>query len=281
MRFATILNSNTPRVIAAKADETPRLLYFTSMDAVIAANAAQHEEAYQKGTEIPSIGWRWLAPTPRPSKVVCIGLNYMDHCREQNITPPERPLIFAKFPSSIIGNGDIIGWDPSITAKVDYEAELAVVIGKEARLVSEENALDYVFGYMNANDVSARDLQFGDGQWTRGKSLDSFCPLGPWLVTADEIPDPQNLRIRCTVNGQILQESNTKEMIFSVRQLISFASRAFTLLPGDVILTGTPAGVGAFRNPPTFLGDKSLVVVEVEKLGRLENICRELTFRVK
>jgi 2-keto-4-pentenoate hydratase/2-oxohepta-3-ene-1,7-dioic acid hydratase in catechol pathway len=158
---------------------------------------------------------------------------------------------------------------------VDYEAELAVVIGRRARQVSADQALDYVAGYMNCNDVSARDLQFGDGQWVRGKSLDTFCPLGPWLVTRDEVPDPHSLSMRCTVNGAVLQDSTTAEMIFRVPELIEFASRAFTLLPGDVIATGTPDGVGVFRSPQVFLKDGDVVTVGIEGLGELTNHCVE------
>ncbi len=214
---------------------------------------------------------RLLAPLPRPSKIICIGLNYMDHCREQNVKVPERPLVFAKFPNAVTGPYDIIEWDSTLTDQVDYEVELGVVIGKTARRVTQERALDYVFGYTVANDVSARDLQFSDTQWVRGKSLDSFCPLGPVIVTADEILDPQMLALRTTVNGQVLQDSNTSEMIFGVRELISFLSQAFTLEPGDLILTGTPDGVGVFRKPPVFLHDGDQVVVEVERIGQLEN----------
>jgi len=212
---------------------------------------------------------------PNPSKVVAMGLNYMDHCREQNIEPPKEPIIFAKFPSAVVGPGAAIRWDPALTQQVDYEAELAVVMGRTARRVSAAEALDYVAGYTICNDVSARNLQFGDGQWVRGKSLDTFCPLGPWLVTRDEIPDPHNLAIRCTVNGDVLQDSTTAEVIFRVDQLIEFISRAFSLLPGDVIATGTPDGVGVFRSPQIFLQDGDVVTVEIEGLGQLTNPCIE------
>jgi 2-keto-4-pentenoate hydratase/2-oxohepta-3-ene-1,7-dioic acid hydratase in catechol pathway len=218
---------------------------------------------------------RVLAPVERPGKIVSIGQNYWDHVREQGKPPPECPIIFAKYPTSIIGPGDTIAWSPALTQKVDFEAELAVVIGKTARRVSEADALRYVFGYTAANDVTARDLQYGDGQWVRGKSLDTFCPLGPALVTADAIPDPQQLAIRCTVNGVTLQDSSTAEMIFNVAHLISYASQAFTLEPGDLILTGTPNGVGHFRTPPVYLQPGDRVVVEVERIGRLENVCAE------
>jgi 2-keto-4-pentenoate hydratase/2-oxohepta-3-ene-1,7-dioic acid hydratase in catechol pathway len=216
-----------------------------------------------------------LAPLLRPTKVVAIGQNYADHCREQHVEPPKVPIIFCKFPSAIIGPGAVIRWDPALTRQVDYEAELAVVIGRTARHVSAAEALDYVAGYTLCNDISARDLQFGDGQWVRGKSLDTFCPLGPWLVTRDEVADPQALAIRCTINGRVMQDSFTSEMIFRVPELVEFCSRAFTLLPGDVIATGTPHGVGHFRKPPAYLKDGDVVTIEVQDIGQLTNRCVE------
>ena len=224
---------------------------------------------------LPLSGVRLLAPVRNPSKVVAIGLNYMDHCREQGHQPPKAPVIFTKFTTAVIGPGDAICWDPALTRQVDYEVELAVVIGRPARRVSAATAMDYVAGYTIGNDVSARDLQFGDGQWVRGKSLDTFCPLGPWLVTRDEVPDPHKLALRCLVNGIAMQDSNTAEMIFRVPDLIEFISRAFTLLPGDVIFTGTPHGVGVFRSPQVFLRGGDTVEVEIEGLGRLTNPCIE------
>lgn len=214
-----------------------------------------------------------LAPLGRPGKIVAIGLNYLDHCRETNTPPPEKPLVFTKFTTSITDPNAPIRWSGALTQQVDFEAELAVVIGKKARFVDESKALDYVFGYTAANDVSARDLQFGDGQWIRGKSLDTFCPIGPVLVTADEIPDPQTLSIQCELNGHLVQDSSTSEMIFGVAQLISFCSNAFTLEVGDVILTGTPHGTGAFRDPQLFMNNADKVAVEIEGIGRLENYC--------
>jgi 2-keto-4-pentenoate hydratase/2-oxohepta-3-ene-1,7-dioic acid hydratase in catechol pathway len=215
------------------------------------------------------------APVPHPGKVVAIGLNYYAHAAEQGTDPPSEPLIFAKFPSSVVGHRHPIHWDPGFTAQVDYEAELAVVIGRTARRVSESAALSYVLGYTCGNDVSARDLQFGDKQWVRGKSLDTFCPLGPALVTADEVPDPQALSLRCLVNGERLQEGTTGDMIFPVARLIAHASAAFTLEPGDVIMTGTPPGVGVFRKPQRFLRDGDEVVIEIDGIGRLVNRCEE------
>ncbi len=215
-----------------------------------------------------------LAPVPRPGKIVAIGRNYADHVTEDGAVPPPSPLIFAKFPSSVVGPGAEIRWDPAMTSQVDYEAELAVVIGRRARRVSEEDALDVVLGYTCLNDVSARDLQFGDGQWVRGKSLDTFCPMGPALVTGDALSDPDNLEISCLVNGEMLQHDRTSSMFYGVRQIISHCSQAFTLEPGDVIATGTPGGVGIFRKPPRLLGDGDVVTVAIEGLGELVNTCR-------
>lgn len=212
-------------------------------------------------------------PVPSPRNIVCVGKNYPLHAAEEGEDVPPSPLLFGKHSSTVRGPVDAIEWDPSYTEQVDYEVELAVVIGSHARHVSEDDALSHVFGYMAANDVSARDIQFGDGQWLRGKSLESFLPTGPVLVTADEIDDPQNLELSLRVNGVIKQQSNTSKMYYSIREVISFASRAFTLVPGDVILTGTPAGVGVFRDPPEFLTDGDIVEAEVESVGVLRNQC--------
>jgi 2-keto-4-pentenoate hydratase/2-oxohepta-3-ene-1,7-dioic acid hydratase in catechol pathway len=215
-----------------------------------------------------------LAPVPRPGKVVAIGRNYREHVDEEGADRPTAPLIFAKWPSAVIGHGGEIRWDPELATQVDYEAELAVVIGRPARRVAESEALDYVLGYTCLNDVSARDIQFGDGQWVRGKSLDTFCPMGPVLVTSDEIPDPQRLAISCRVGGTILQEATTAQMYFGVAAIVSYCSQSFRLEPGDVIATGTPGGVGIFRDPPVLLGDGDEVSVEIEGIGRLVNVCR-------
>jgi 5-carboxymethyl-2-hydroxymuconate isomerase len=215
-----------------------------------------------------------LAPLPRPGKIIAIGRNYREHATEEGVDPPPAPLMFAKWPSAVVGPSAEIRWDPALTTQVDYEAELAVVIGRRARRVELADALDHVFGYTCLNDISARDLQFGDGQWTRGKSLDTFCPMGPAIVTPDEIGDPQELAIRCSVGDDVLQDARTSAMYFGIAEIISYCSRSFTLEPGDVIATGTPGGVGAFRDPPRFLGDGDRVVVEIEQVGRLENVCR-------
>ncbi len=221
----------------------------------------------------PTDDTEYLAPVPRPGKVVAIGRNYRTHAAEEGVDPPTAPLIFSKWPSSVVGHGTAIRWSTELTAQVDFEAELAVVIGRAARRVTVDEALDHVLGYTCLNDVSARDLQFGDGQWARGKSLDTFCPMGPVLVTADEIGDPQQLAISCTVGSERVQDASTAQMYFRVAEIISYCSAAFTMEPGDVIATGTPGGVGAFREPPRFLSDGDRVSVEIERIGRLENVC--------
>jgi 2-keto-4-pentenoate hydratase/2-oxohepta-3-ene-1,7-dioic acid hydratase in catechol pathway len=206
----------------------------------------------------------------RPGKIVCVGLNYHDHAEEGGQDLPKAPLLFAKWPNTLIGDGEPIVLPPDST-QVDYEAELGVVIGTTAKHVSERDALDAVAGYICLNDVTARDMQFGDGQWTRGKSPDTFCPVGPRLVPRDEIGDPQALAIRCIVNGETLQDSSTSQMIFSVAEIIAYVTRVITLEPGDLIATGTPAGVGVFRDPQVLLQDGDEVSVEIEGLGTLTN----------
>jgi 2-keto-4-pentenoate hydratase/2-oxohepta-3-ene-1,7-dioic acid hydratase in catechol pathway len=206
----------------------------------------------------------------RPGKIVCVGLNYRDHAEEGGLELPEAPLLFAKWPNTLIGDGDPIVLPPEST-QVDYEAELGVVIGAIARRVAERDALDHVEGYICLNDVTARDLQFGDGQWTRGKSPDTFCPVGPRLVAREEIDDPQALDIRCLLNGEAMQDSSTAQMIFSVAEIIAYVSQIITLEPGDLIATGTPAGVGVFRDPKVLLEDGDEVSVEIQGVGTLTN----------
>jgi 2-keto-4-pentenoate hydratase/2-oxohepta-3-ene-1,7-dioic acid hydratase in catechol pathway len=216
-----------------------------------------------------------LPPIRQPSKIIAVGLNYIDHCKEANLPVPTEPVLFSKFTTSICGPYDDLSWTPSVTKEVDYEVELAVVIGKPARDVAEKDALNYVLGYTVVNDVSARDLQFiGAKQWDKSKSLDTFCPYGPWIVTRDEITDPHNLQVRTVLNGKEMQNSNTKNLIFNVNQIIAYASQSTTLLPGDLIPTGTPFGVGFSRNPPVFLKDGDECVCEVEKIGAIRNRVR-------
>jgi 2-keto-4-pentenoate hydratase/2-oxohepta-3-ene-1,7-dioic acid hydratase in catechol pathway len=211
------------------------------------------------------------APVPRPGKIIAVGLNYRDHSLEAGAKAlPSTPIIFANFPTSICGPNDPIVI-PHADPQVDYEAELAVVIGRKGKAIRAADALHYVFGYMPLNDVSARTWQFADKQWVRGKSCDTFCPIGPHLTTRDEIPDPHALAIRARVNGATLQDSNTSKMIFRVPELIEFISESITLEPGDIIATGTPEGVGIFRNPQVLLKPGDVVEIEIENLGILRN----------
>jgi acylpyruvate hydrolase len=212
-------------------------------------------------------------PIERPGKIIAVGLNYREHADEGGRDAPESPMLFAKWATALIGPGEPIVIPP-ITDEVDFEGELGVVIGERVKRVSAENALDAVRGYICVNDVSARDLQRADKQFTRAKSLDSFCPVGPRLVPASEVGDPGNLRIRTLVNGEVMQDASTSQLIHSVPELIAFISQAITLEPGDLICTGTPSGVGTFREPPVYLKDGDEVVVEIEKVGELRNPVR-------
>ena len=261
-----------PGVAAIPADMLGLLqLGDEGMDAVRALLDAVRDGAAGEGRYAYSAAAvRLRAPLPVPTKILCIGQNYRDHVLEQNAPMPEKPIIFAKFTTAVIGPGDDIIY-PSTTRELDYEAELVVVIGKTGKHIARARAYDYVAGYMAGQDVTARDLQRGDGQWVRGKTQDTFAPLGPYLVTRDEVPDPQALDIKLWVNGEVRQDSNTRNLIFDVPELIAFISQGITLTPGNIIFTGTPPGVGAFRKPPALLQVGDEVTVEVEKLGRLTN----------
>jgi 2-keto-4-pentenoate hydratase/2-oxohepta-3-ene-1,7-dioic acid hydratase in catechol pathway len=225
------------------------------------------------GTLFPVEKVRLLAPVPRPGKIVCIGLNYRDHAAEAKLSVPAVPITFSKYATAVQHPGAPIVL-PRTSAKVDYEAELAVVIGRRGKGIPRERAYDHVLGYTNLNDVSARDFQFADKQWQRAKSCDTFAPMGPAIVTTDELPDPNALRITLRLNGETMQDSSTAEMIFKVDELVSFVSETVTLEPGDVIATGTPAGVGFARTPPVFLKAGDVVEVEIERLGVLRNEVR-------
>ncbi|PEZ84109.1 fumarylacetoacetate hydrolase family protein [Bacillus sp. AFS017274] len=211
-----------------------------------------------------------LPPIAKPDKIICVGLNYFDHCKETGMEPPESPVIFSKYSNAIAGHNDAIEI-PINSTTVDFEAELAFVIGREAKHVSEEEANDYIFGYTIMNDISARDLQFQDGQWSRGKTADTFAPFGPVIVTQDEVGDPHNLAISLELNGEIMQDSNTSNLIFTVPKIISFLSQSMTLMPGDLIATGTPPGVGMGRNPKIWLKKGDRMNVSIEKIGTLSN----------
>lgn len=213
---------------------------------------------------------------PQPSKIICVGLNYRKHAIESNMAIPTTPVLFSKFPNALSGHDDTIIL-PHDSIQNDYEAELGIVIGKKAKHVPVQEALGYVLGYCNANDLSVREWQFRNSQWLLGKSPDGYCPVGPYLVTADEVKDPNNLRIQCKVNGEIRQDSNTSDMIFSCAEIISYLSHHMTLVPGDLILTGTPEGVvlGYPKEKQVWLKDGDSVTVEIEGLGRLSNTMKK------
>ena len=278
MRFAHLTARERPLAVV-EGDRVAALAMdgVATVDDLIAAGPQAWDAARDAGTAAldsdadPLQPGMLDAPLRAPSKVACVGLNYHDHCRETGMATPERPLIFAKFASSLTGPDAPIEWPEGLTDQVDWEVELGVVIGRRIRHANEREALDAIFGYTAANDVSARDLQFADQQWVRAKSIDSFCPLGPMIVTPDEFGDPQDKQLVARVNGETMQDSTTAEMIFPVTEIVSFLSRACTLEPGDLILTGTPWGVGGFRDPPVFLKPGDTVEVEVEGVGVLAN----------
>lgn len=210
------------------------------------------------------------APVPRPGKIICIGLNYRNHAIESGMEIPRSPIVFSKFVTSVAASEDPILL-PVGSEQVDFEAEMAVVIGRRAKKIKLDDAMDYVFGYTNFNDVSARDMQFADGQWQRGKSCDTFAPFGPFVATTDEIRDAHELKIQFRLNGETMQDSTTSELIFRIPELVEFLSRSITLEPGDIIATGTPPGVGFARKPPIFLKEGDVCEVEIEGLGILRN----------
>lgn len=233
-------------------------------------NSDRFTEAIDRGWLIGRKDAYWLAPVPRPGKLICIGLNYRDHAAESQMPIPERPVVFSKFATAVIAPGEPVVL-PAASTQVDYEAELAVVIGRRAKSISAARGLDYVLGYTCFNDISARDFQFADGQWQRGKSCDTFGPMGPTIVTTEAVPDPHKLSISLLLNGKTMQDSNTAQLIFGIPELIEFLSQTITLEPGDVIATGTPAGVGFARKPPVFLQAGDRMEVIIEKVGRLNN----------
>lgn len=282
MRLATIRRGPTgPSIPAALLDDravpldsiAPDMLTFIERGAP-ALDEARRIAAVSAGVPLASVTLRAPIETPRRN-VVCVGLNYSEHVAESRSVVgadlPEHPVFFSKPPSTIIGPGGEIPWHPHVTASVDWEVELAVIIARHCRDVDEASALDCVFGYTVANDVTARDLQQRHQQWYKGKGLDGFCPLGPSILTRDEIADPQSLDISLRVNGAVKQRSNTRHMIFSVARLIAAWSAGMTLFPGDILLTGTPSGVGIGRNPPEFLAPGDAVEAEVEAIGVLRN----------
>lgn len=227
-------------------------------------------EARENRWLVPSQDAYWFAPVPRPGKIVCIGMNYHDHAAEIGLAVPTTPAIFSKFSSCVVAPGEPVVI-PTSSQQVDYEAELAVVIGRRASRVAADRAYDYVLGYTAFNDVTARDFQFGDVQWQRGKSCDTFAPMGQTVVTTDEIPDPHTLRVTLTLNGTVMQDSSTSQLIFRVPELIEFITRSITLEPGDVIATGTPPGVGYARKPPVFLKPGDAMEIHIDRVGGLGN----------
>ena len=248
------------------------ILDMTQLAALGAAGAVKKATAAiaAKAAKVPAKQTKLMAPVLNPSKILCVGLNYRDHAIESNMAIPKFPTIFSKFNNTIIGQGDTIVL-PKQSTQPDYEAEMAVVIGVGGKHIAARSWKKHVFGYMNLHDVSARDLQLCTTQWLMGKSPDTFAPCGPWIVSADEIADPHNLNIKITVSGEVLQKSNTKHLIFDIPKLISYISSVMTLQPGDIISTGTPAGVGFARKPPRLLRDGDVCIVEVQGLGKLEN----------
>lgn len=279
MRYVTFRNSEgapEPGVLQNESIVSLSPAGFHSVLEVIAGGDSAREQinAYlanpPKEAVHPAASTQLLAPIPRPPRIICVGLNYRDHAEESNMAIPERPTIFNKFPQTVIGPGETVVL-PKASSQPDYEAEFAVVIGRGGKHIAADNWKAHVFGYVNVNDVSARDMQLATTQWLMGKTCDTFCPLGPYVVTADEIADPHNLNIKMTINGEVLQNSNTKHLIFRIPDLISYLSTSFTLEPGDIISTGTPSGVGMARKPQRFLRAGDDMVVEVEGLGQLRN----------
>lgn len=272
MRFVTFTHNKRTQVGSLEGDRIHSLAWADQMHHLIRRGITPNRvgETYNLSDV------RLEAPL-KPGKIIAIGRNYAEHAAETGSPVPKAPIIFSKFPSSIIGPNDVIEWESEITSQVDWEVELAVIIGKRARRISEADALNHVYGYTIANDISARDLQLRiDAQWQRGKSLDTFCPLGPWIVTRDELPDLNNIELQTVLNGEAMQHGNTKDLIFSVPTLISYCSRMFTLEPGDLILTGTPPGVGEGMKPPRYLQDGDTITVSVSGIGEMTNTCRVL-----
>ena len=271
MKLATIQTENGIQV-SSVIDQDNKLTFLKGILAVeggLERAKAAAEQAQQADRQITGT---LLAPIPSPGKVLCIGLNYRDHAEETGMPFPDEPVCFSKFSSSVTGSGQPIRI-PSVAREVDYEAELVAVIGKTCRNVTQANASDYVAGYMNGHDVSARDWQIGrpGGQWLLGKTADTFAPTGPYLVTADEIKNANSLSIKLTLNGEVLQNSNTDKFIFTIEEVIAFVSQILTLEPGDIIFTGTPPGVGMARKPPVYLQPGDQASIEIQGLGMLHN----------
>lgn len=279
MKLATYMTSLGPRTGLVIKDDTALVDVNTLGTALeIAASPTLRKRAASLAKTQPAQPIRrlQLAAPVAPRNIIAIGLNYADHVAESGSKIPNKPVVFAKLGNTLAAPGATISWRKDVTEKMDWEAELGVVIGKKCHRASEAAALKFACGYVCANDLSARNLQRGDdaNQWVIGKSLDGACPIGPWLVTSDEIKDPQTLDISCVLNGQTMQSSNTRHMIFSVARLVSHLSQTITLMPGDLIVTGTPPGVGMGRNPQVWLKNGDVVEVVIEKIGSLKNKMR-------
>jgi 5-carboxymethyl-2-hydroxymuconate isomerase len=268
MRIGAIETGTGRRLVEVEGDTLRELDGESDLAALLAAGA---DPATLPRGEAHALNGTTLEAPLRPGKIVAIGLNYRRHAAESGVAPPQAPLIFAKFPSSVVGPTAAIVVDRRLTQSVDWEAELGVVVGTRMRNVPADRALEHVFGYTVVNDVSARDAQSGDGQWVRAKSMDTFCPTGPVVVGASEIPDPQALRLWTSVNGEVMQDASTADMIFGVAELLAYCSSNFTLEPGDLLITGTPWGVGVVREPPITLQAGDTVEVGVDGIGALRN----------
>jgi 2-keto-4-pentenoate hydratase/2-oxohepta-3-ene-1,7-dioic acid hydratase in catechol pathway len=260
-----------PRPGIVEGDHVRVLEHFPDALAAIAAGVEGVRKS-SKGAPVPLDRVKLHAPIPRPPKVICIGLNYRDHAIESNMPIPTIPVVFSKFSNTVIAPGDNVVI-PSNTEKPDFEAELAFVMGKCPRHVAKEDAMKFVFGYTIVNDVSARDFQLQTSQWLVGKTFPTFCPMGPWIVTADEIADPHNLRIGLRIDGETVQDSSTKELIFGIPELVAHLSSIIEFEPGDVVSTGTPPGVGMGRKPPRWLKPGETMTVFIEGIGELTNPC--------
>eukprot|EP00092_Neocalanus_flemingeri_P014920 GFUD01016114.1.p1 GENE.GFUD01016114.1~~GFUD01016114.1.p1 ORF type:complete len:286 (-),score=72.16 GFUD01016114.1:135-992(-) len=282
MRFVQFVRKSSPQAVllGAELGDGGLLVDLThiapnTLDFVRGGENAKNVAKAYLDTSPPTISRAEVelaAPITGMDKVLCIGMNYVDHCEEQGAPIPKEPLVFNKFPSCVVGPSADLPY-PKCTEKLDWEVELAVIIGKKAKDVSKEEAMDYVYGFTTAHDVSARDWQLtrNGGQWLLGKAMDSFAPIGPAVVTKEEIGDPHNLNLSCTVNGEVKQDSNTRQFVFGVDAVVSWISQFSTLLPGDLILTGTPPGVGAFMKPPQFLKIGDVVECKIEKIGSVFN----------
>ncbi|MEK6574071.1 MAG: fumarylacetoacetate hydrolase family protein [Chloroflexota bacterium] len=278
MRLATFLYHNTPSLGIVRDNGIVPVPGLSMLDVIAAGETALADLSKIERSPVPLVPEHLLAPIPEPRRnIMCLGLNYVEHAKEsaqargREAKIPTHPIFFTKATNTVNGPYASILFDAAVSAQIDWEAELGVVIGQRGKNIPQTEAMSYVFGYTIVNDVSARDLQFNHGQFFKGKSLDGACPMGPWIVTADEIPDPHALAIRCRVNGVTKQEANTGMMIFKIPAIIEMLSRGMTLEAGDVIATGTPSGVGFARTPPEFLKPGDVVECEIEEIGVIRN----------